>query len=85
MDGELSEPGFRVIIPLKSPQKRRGRWTTTRVSYPTSGERLYTREEAIEVLKKLFERSPWKDGDELEPWAENEKERFTLFFPENLF
>ena len=67
---------YKVIVPYLRKRKF--------VSYPASGCTLYSREQAIEVLKRFYERCPWKDGDERECWAEGEHERFTLHFPEIL-
>jgi hypothetical protein len=70
---------FKVIVPCK-PRKVRGSWISA-VSYPSSSQPLYTREEAITVLKKLTH----SDMDEQsEPWAEGPSERFTLHFPDEL-
>jgi hypothetical protein len=75
--------GFKVLVPVGPPKKVRGGYLRC-VSYPASGQSLYTREQAVNLLKRLYERRPWQDGDEREAWAESERERFTLHFPENL-
>ncbi len=75
--------GFKVLVPVVPPKKVRGRYLRC-VSYPASGQSLYTREQAVNLLKRLYERCPWQAWDEREAWAENERERFTLHFPENL-
>jgi len=67
---------YKVIVPYLRKNKL--------VSYPASGCQLYTREQAIDVLKKFYQRSPWNDGDKQEPWAEGDSERFTLHYPELL-
>lgn len=65
---------FKVIVPCRKKL----------VSYPPKGHNLYTRQEAIDVLKRFYSRAPWKEGDQRECWAESETERFTLHFPNNL-
>ena len=74
---------FKVVVPLKKKLKVKGNWIT-RVTYPASGASLYTREQAIDVLRKFYQRCPWLEGDNRECWAEGERERFTLHFPEQL-
>lgn len=54
------------------------------VRYPASGEPFYTRERAVEILKRFYSRCPWQDGDDREPWAEGPGERFTIFYPVDL-
>ena len=73
---------FKVIVPCKQ-RKVRGRFITS-VSYPSSGHSLYTRQEAIDLLKTLYNRCPWDEGGEREAWAESDSERFTLHYPVNL-
>lgn len=63
---------YRVIVP------RSGK---TAVSYPPSGHALYTRDQAIEILRRFHSRAPLPDGDEREPYAEGPTERFTIHFP----
>jgi len=74
---------FKVVVPLKKKMKVNGRWIS-HVTYPASGTSLYTREQAIEVLRTFHQRCPWHEGDDRECWAEDEHERFTLHFPESL-
>ena len=74
---------FKVVVPLKNKMKANGYWIT-HVTYPASGTSLYTRDQAIDVLRKFYQRSPWLDGDDRECWAEGEHERFTIHFPEQL-
>lgn len=59
------------------PYRRNGRIRA--VSYPASGCPLYTRAEAIALLQR-FERRWGKQAitDELERYAESERERFGL-------
>lgn len=73
---------FKVIVPCK-PRKHGRRWITA-VSYPASGCSLYTREEAVAVLRRFYARRQWPEGGEWECWAEGERERFTLHFPDLL-
>jgi hypothetical protein len=76
---------YKVIVPLKKPIKSiKSKEVYTQVSYPASGNSLYTREQAIQVLKTFYGRFQWEEGSELECWAESENERFTLHFPTNL-
>lgn len=74
---------FKVVVPLKNKKKISRRWIT-HVTYPPTGCSLYTREQAIDVLRKFYQRYPWLEGDSRECWAEGEHERFTLHFPEQL-
>ena len=74
---------FKVVVPLKKKMKVKGDWIA-HVTYPASGASLYTREQAIDVLRKFYQRSPWLEGDKRECWAEGEHERFTLHFPSRL-
>jgi hypothetical protein len=76
---------YQVFVPLKKPIKSlRSGEIKTQVTYPAKGQPLYSREQAIEVLRTFYGRFPWKEGSELECWAESENERFTLHFPTNL-
>jgi hypothetical protein len=75
---------FQVFVPLKNPVRMTDGRKITQVTFPTSGESLYTREQATNVLKTFYGRFPWEEGSELECWAESENERFTLHFPEML-
>lgn len=75
---------FQVFVPLKNPVRMTDGRKITQVTFPTSGESLYTREQATNVLKTFYGRFPWEEGSELECWAESENERFTLHFPTNL-
>jgi hypothetical protein len=59
---------FRIIVPCK-PRKR-GRRIIEAVSYPFSGYPLYTKEEAIELLKEF--------PDSAGAYAESETRRFAL-------
>lgn len=65
---------YRVIV----PNTRNGR--ISHVSYPASGCALYTRDEAIAVLRRFAERNPERGqlGHALECWAESDRERFGL-------
>jgi hypothetical protein len=55
------DKNFKVLVLCKKKQKI--------ISYPPKGCSLYTREQAIYVMKQL---SPF------DPWAESETERFDL-------
>ena len=74
---------FRVVVPLQNKKKINRHWIT-HVTYPASGTSLYIRDQAIDVLRRFYQRSPWQEGDSRECWAEGEYERFTLHFPEQL-
>ena len=74
---------FKVVVPLKKKMKVNGGWIR-HVTYPATGCSLYTREQAIDVLRKFYQRSPWLEGENRECWAEGEHERFTLYFPDQL-
>jgi len=74
---------FKVIVPLKERKKVKGRWVYA-VSYPWTGDPLYTRERAIEVMKQFYLRCPWEEGDQREIYAEGTGERFTLHYPQRL-
>ena len=60
---------FRVIVPYIRMRK------TKYVSYPGSGQPLYTREQATVVLQKFHDKDP---DPELTPYAESDHERFDL-------
>jgi hypothetical protein len=73
---------YKVIVPYKRDGKLK------EVSYPGKGMKLYSREEALDVLRKLVDKATdggRGDGEELEPYAESDTERFTLSFqPEKI-
>jgi len=56
---------FKVVVPLKKKMKVNGRWIS-HVTYPASGTSLYTREQAIEVLRTFYQRSLSREGDDRE-------------------
>lgn len=74
---------FKVFVPLKNKKKIKGRWIT-HVTYPATGFPPYTREQATNVLKRFYKKSPWQESDHQECWAESNNERFTLHFPKLL-
>ncbi len=75
---------FRVMVPYTGKKLKVGGKNVKVVSYPPSGYSLYSRESAVDLLKKFYNRYQWTEGSENECWAESDTERFTLHFPEKL-
>jgi hypothetical protein len=63
---------WQVIVPLPNGKGS--------VSYPASGQRPYTRDEAIEVMRRFSARCPQRGeyGHPLEVYAVGPRERFAL-------
>jgi len=71
----ISPHRYRVIAPYRRQNGIRA------LSYPPRGHRLYTRDEAVEVMRKLVAAQVRACGQalpDLEPWAESEIDRFDL-------
>lgn len=65
---------YRVIVPYR---RKSGRLCA--VSYPGRGQTLYTRDEAIQVLKRFAARRGTIEPNDLECYAEGPHDRFGLW------
>lgn len=73
---ESEAEAFRVVVPYRPKDKK-----LKHAYYPPSGHAFYTRQQAIDILRRFQATSSTEEGGELEPWAESKTERFTLRFP----
>ena len=76
---------YKVIVPYHPLPKgtiSRNKGRIRYMSYPCSGCPLYTYDQARALLTTFHERHPLPDGDQMEPWAEGDHERFTYHWIE---